>query len=65
MRLGKIKESVRTGDDGKPVDPIKADALTPVVQEYLDAGNPFDMGMVFPASTHDYELRFWLAAGGR
>ncbi|NQV28851.1 MAG: ABC transporter substrate-binding protein [Rhodopirellula sp.] len=22
------------------------------------------MGMVFPVSTHDYELRYWLAASG-
>ena len=22
------------------------------------------MGMVFPVSTHNYELRYWLAAGG-
>ena len=24
----------------------------------------FRMGMVFPLSTHNYELRYWLAAGG-
>ncbi|MEO0774823.1 MAG: CmpA/NrtA family ABC transporter substrate-binding protein, partial [Pseudomonadota bacterium] len=24
----------------------------------------FNMGMVFPVSTHNYELRYWLAAGG-
>ena len=28
------------------------------------AGKPFNMGMVFPVSTHNYELRYWLAAGG-
>ncbi len=27
-------------------------------------GKPFKMGMVFPVSTHNYELRYWLAAGG-
>lgn len=27
--------------DGKPVHPIKADALKPVVQEYRDAGHPW------------------------
>ena len=27
-------------------------------------GKPFNMGMVFPVSTHNYELRYWLAAGG-
>ncbi|WP_340122948.1 CmpA/NrtA family ABC transporter substrate-binding protein [Methylobacter svalbardensis] len=50
--------------DGKPVHPIKADALKPVVEKYKSAGKPFNMGMVFPVSTHNYELRYWLAAGG-
>lgn len=50
--------------DGKPVHPIKADALKPVVEKYKEAGKPFNMGMVFPVSTHNYELRYWLAAGG-
>jgi nitrate/nitrite transport system substrate-binding protein len=50
--------------DGKPVHPIKADYLKPVIQQYADAGKPFKMGMVFPVSTHNYELRYWLAAGG-
>lgn len=49
--------------DGWPVHPIKADALKPVVEQYRDAGKPFKMGMVFPVSTHNYELRYWLAAG--
>lgn len=51
-------------EDGKPVHPIKADYLKPVVEEYREAGKPFNMGMVFPVSTHNYELRYWLAAGG-
>ncbi|ARU55027.1 nitrate transport ATP-binding protein [Oleiphilus messinensis] len=50
--------------DGKPVHPIKADALKPVIEKYKDEGKPFNMGMVFPVSTHNYELRYWLAAGG-
>lgn len=50
--------------NGKPVHPIKADALKPVVEKYKDEGKPFNMGMVFPVSTHNYELRYWLAAGG-
>ena len=51
-------------EDGKPVHPIKADALKPVVEKYKADGKPFNMGMVFPVSTHNYELRYWLAAGG-
>ncbi|MCD9457944.1 CmpA/NrtA family ABC transporter substrate-binding protein [Marinibactrum halimedae] len=50
--------------DGKPVHPIKADYLKPVVEKYKADGKPFNMGMVFPVSTHNYELRYWLAAGG-
>ena len=50
--------------DGKPVHPIKADALKPVVEKYKADGKLFKMGMVFPVSTHNYELRYWLAAGG-
>jgi nitrate/nitrite transport system substrate-binding protein len=50
--------------DGKPVHPIKADYLKPVVQRYREAGKPFKMGVVFPVSTHNYEMRYWLAAGG-
>ncbi len=50
--------------DGKPVHPIKADYLKPVVDTYKKQGKPFNMGMVFPVSTHNYELRYWLAAGG-
>ncbi len=50
--------------DGKPVHPISASALKPVVEEYAARGEAFNMGMVFPVSTHNYELRYWLAAGG-
>lgn len=49
--------------DGKPVHPIKADALRPVVDKFRAEGKTFNMGMVFPVSTHNYELRYWLAAG--
>lgn len=51
-------------ENGKPKHPISASALKPVVQSYKDAGKAFKMGMVFPVSTHNYELRYWLAAGG-
>ncbi|ARU88356.1 CmpA/NrtA family ABC transporter substrate-binding protein [Pseudomonas sp. M30-35] len=51
-------------EDGKPVHPISAAALKPVIEQYKAEGKPFNMGMVFPVSTHNYELRYWLAAGG-
>jgi nitrate/nitrite transport system substrate-binding protein len=59
-----MKPHVPLGADGKPIHPIKADYLKPVVDAYREAGRPFNMGMVFPVSTHNYELRYWLAAGG-
>ena len=59
-----MKEHVPKQADGKPVHPIKADSLKPVVEKYKNEGKPFNMGMVFPVSTHNYELRYWLAAGG-
>ncbi|WP_253256103.1 CmpA/NrtA family ABC transporter substrate-binding protein [Formosa algae] len=60
----KMKPNVPKDSDGKPVHPIKAEALKPVIQEYRNSGKPFKMGMVFPVSTHNYEIRYWLAAAG-
>jgi nitrate/nitrite transport system substrate-binding protein len=59
-----MKKHIPAGPDGKPVHPIKADALKPVVDKLRAEGKPFNMGMVFPLSTHNYELRYWLASGG-
>ncbi len=50
--------------DGKPVHPIKADALKPIIEKYKSAGKPFNMAMTFPVGTHNMKLRYWLAAGG-
>ena len=35
-----------------------------MIEEFDIEGRPFNLGMVFPVSTHNYELRYWLAAGG-
>ena len=35
-----------------------------MVDKYKAEGKPFKMGMVFPVSTHNYELRYWLGGGG-
>ena len=59
-----MKPNIPTMDDGRPQHPISAEALKPVVEAFKDRGEPFKMGMVFPVSTHNYELRYWLAAGG-
>ncbi len=58
-----MKKNIQV-ENGKPVHPIKADALKPVIEEFKRAGKQFKMGMVFPVSTHNYELRYWLAAAG-
>ncbi|MEP4194721.1 MAG: CmpA/NrtA family ABC transporter substrate-binding protein [Aliishimia sp.] len=59
-----MKPNVPLMEDGRVQHPISASALLPVVEDYKDKGLPFNMGMVFPVSTHNYELRYWLAAGG-
>jgi nitrate/nitrite transport system substrate-binding protein len=59
-----MKPALELDADGKPQHPISAAALKPVIEGYADRGEPFNLGMVFPVSTHNYELRYWLAAGG-
>jgi ABC-type nitrate/sulfonate/bicarbonate transport system substrate-binding protein len=52
--------------DGDLADPmISAMALARVVAERrAQARDPLTFGMTFPFSTHNYQLRFWMAAGG-
>lgn len=59
-----MRSHVPSGADGKPIHPIKADALKPVIEAQRSQGETVTLGMVFPTSTHNYELRYWLAAGG-
>ncbi|MGS4945276.1 CmpA/NrtA family ABC transporter substrate-binding protein [Meridianimarinicoccus sp. RP-17] len=59
-----MRPHIASMDDGRPQHPISAEALAPVVEQFRSEGKPFNMGMVFPVSTHNYELRYWLAAGG-
>lgn len=61
---GKMKPNVPIDESGKTIHPIKADALKPVIEDYKASGKTFKMGMVFPVSTHNYEIRYWLAAAG-
>ena len=60
----RMKPHIEMQADGRPAHPISAAALKPVIEEYAAEGRAFNMGMVFPVSTHNYELRYWLAAGG-
>ena len=59
-----MRPHIPSQDNGLPVHPISAEALLPVIEDFNNRGEPFNMGMVFPVSTHNYELRYWLAAGG-
>ena len=59
-----MKPNIPLDAEGKVQHPISASALAPVVERFRSEGKPFNMGMVFPVSTHNYELRYWLAAGG-
>lgn len=47
-----------------PKHPITAESLRPIVDDLIDEGKKLQMGMVFPVSTHNYEIRYWLAAAG-
>lgn len=60
----KMKPAVPVGPDGKPVHPITAESLKPITDAALAANNKLEMAVVFPVSTHNYELRYWLAAAG-
>jgi nitrate/nitrite transport system substrate-binding protein len=59
-----IKPTLPMDAQGKAVHPIKADVLKPVIEKSRADNKPFRMAMVFPVSTHNYELRYWLASGG-
>jgi two-component system, oxyanion-binding sensor len=52
--------------DGNVLDPmVTARALARVVEKRKRTGaEPLTLGMTFPFSTHNYQLRFWMAAGG-
>ena len=52
--------------DGDRFDPMAtALALARVVANRRKSGaEPLTFGMTFPFSTHNYQLRFWMAAGG-
>ena len=52
--------------EGDPFDPMAtALALARVVAARRRRGaEPLTFGMTFPFSTHNYQLRFWMAAGG-
>lgn len=60
----KMQENDPALNSPTPKHPITADSLKPIVDSYKQEGKDFNMGMVFPVSTHNYEIRYWLAAAG-
>ena len=58
--------SIAAAADGSILDPmVSARALARVVAgRKARGGEPLTFGMTFPFSTHNYHLRFWMAAGG-
>ncbi|MGA7074705.1 CmpA/NrtA family ABC transporter substrate-binding protein [Bradyrhizobium sp.] len=57
--------AIMTEIDGDALDPMAtALALSRVVARRRSGGEPLTFGMTFPFSTHNYQLRFWMAAGG-
>lgn len=60
----KIKDTLPKDAAGKLQHPVSAKVLGPVVTDLKKQGKPLKFGMVFPVSSHNYSLRYWLAAGG-
>jgi two-component system, oxyanion-binding sensor len=61
-----LHEALAASADGALHDPmVSARALAGVVKKRRERGDaPLVFGMTFPFSTHNYLLRFWMAAGG-
>lgn len=59
-----MKPNVKKDATGKVIHPITADSLKPIADEASNNNAKLKMGMVFPVSTHNYEIRYWLAASG-
>ena len=61
-----LHAAIKAEIDGELFDPMAtALALARVVAKRRKSGaEPLTFGMTFPFSTHNYQLRFWMAAGG-
>ena len=57
-----MKPNVKKDATGKVIHPITADSLKPIADKASNNNAKLKMGMVFPVSTHNYEIRYWLAA---
>lgn len=61
-----LQAAIMAEIDGDRFDPMAtATALARVVAKRRKSGaEPLTFGMTFPFPTHNYQLRFWMAAGG-
>ncbi|MGC3983188.1 MAG: CmpA/NrtA family ABC transporter substrate-binding protein [Steroidobacteraceae bacterium] len=60
----KIKDTLPKDASGKVIHPVNAKVLAPVVADLKKQGKPLKLGIVFPVSSHNYAMRYWLGAGG-
>ncbi len=61
-----LHKALRDKAEGDLSDPaVSAKALAAIVEERKRKGEPpLNFGMTFPFSTHNYQLRFWMASAG-
>jgi ABC-type nitrate/sulfonate/bicarbonate transport system substrate-binding protein len=61
-----LHAAMKDAAEGDLTDPmVSSRALARVVMDRKARGEePLTFGMTFPFSTHNYQLRFWMAAGG-
>ena len=61
-----LYQALAAESGGEHADPLKsAQALARLIARRKASGaEPYTFGMTFPYSTHNYHLRFWMAAGG-
>ncbi|MCQ8200648.1 ABC transporter substrate-binding protein, partial [Vibrio parahaemolyticus] len=60
--MEQMKQQIQNHPDFKHVHQIKEDSLKPFVDSYRYKCKSFNMGMGFPVSTINFELRYWLSS---
>lgn len=62
----KVIEAMKAQGMDEAKRPVSASFLKKAIEAQKKAGTykPLELGMTYPTGTHNYELRYWLAAGG-
>lgn len=62
----KVIEEMKAQGLDETKRPVTAETLKKAIDAKKKAGTykPLELGMTYPTGTHNYELRYWLAAGG-